>query len=78
MNKVEFIKECATRGYCNKKQAKSYCKKHDKDDYAEQDFIDVYRYFEAMMTKDENPNYDYISLDRSHGYRIRPKRPYYE
>ena len=33
MNKVEFIKECATRGYCNKQQAKTYCKKHDVEKY---------------------------------------------
>lgn len=78
MNKVEFIKECATRGYCNKQQAKTYCKKHDKDDYAEQDFIDVYRYYESIVEKYDNPNYDYVPIDRCHGYKVTPLRPYYD
>ena len=78
MSQKEFIRECTSRGHCNKKQAMAYCLKHIKDEYTESDLIDAYRYFQTLRVSDDNPNYDYISLDRSHGWRIRPRRPYYE
>ena len=69
MNKVEFIKGCAARGYSTKKQAEAYCKIHKKTDYTENDMQDVYRSANSMKKGDYNPeHYEYESLN-GHGGR---------
>ena len=41
MTKDEFIKNCTSLGYCDKKQAEQYCE--GKDELTEDDYIAVYR-----------------------------------
>lgn len=48
MTKKEFINEAVRRGYANKKDVTRWCEKTGREDFMEEDFIEVFRFGEKM------------------------------
>lgn len=53
MNAVEFVKTSVLLGYCDKKTALDYTIDHPKQDYNDDDYIEVYRRCEKKIVKDD-------------------------
>lgn len=51
MNKKTFIDRSASLGYANKKQAAEWCELHPKENYAEEDYENLFRWCETRREK---------------------------
>lgn len=49
MTKDEFINTCIKVGYCNRSAAIMYSEREEKEDFTEDDFIEVYRIVERAF-----------------------------
>lgn len=52
MNAADFVKTSVLLGYCDKKTALDYTIDHPKQDYNDDDYIEVYRRYEKKIVKD--------------------------
>ena len=65
MNKAEFIKSASRSGYCTQQQAGEYCRNHPKDEYTEDDYVDVCRYSNKQYFKQRDNSFSLSGNGRS-------------
>lgn len=54
MTRQEFIKIATSRGYAYYNQILRWLKRYKKDDYTEDDLIEIYRFAEALISNDSS------------------------